>query len=151
MTSLAIALLLQISTLPSENISYAEAYRIHKETGRPLVVLVGAEWCPACRSMKQSTIPSLKSSGGLDEVVFVEVNTDQQSSLANRITGGGAIPQMVMYYKTEEGAKRQKFVGARGVDSVRGFLSRGVQANSEALSKEEGEESVNRQAAVTLP
>lgn len=151
MTSLALALLLQITTLPADNISYADAYRIHQETGRPLVVLVGAEWCPACRSMKQSTIPSLKSSGGLDEVVYVEVNTDQQSSLANRITGGGAIPQMVMYYKTEEGAKRQKFIGARGADSVRGFLSRGVKASSEALSKEKGDESVDRQTSVALP
>lgn len=151
MTSLAIALLLQITTLPTDGISYTEAYRIHKETGRPLVVLVGADWCPACRSMKQSTIPSVKRSGGLDEVVYVEINTDQQSSLANRITGGGAIPQLVMYYNTEDGSKRQKVVGDRGVDGVRGFVSRGVDANAAALSKEESSENVNRAAALSTP
>ncbi len=151
MTSLAIALLLQITTLSSNELSYADAYRIHKETGRPLVVLVGAEWCPACRSMKQSTIPSLTRSGGLDDVVYVEVNTDRQSSLAQRISGGGAIPQLVMYYETDDGAKRVKVVGARGVEGIRDFVSRGVDANATSLSEGNASRVKERPAAHILP
>ncbi len=151
MISLSIALLLQLSTLPSADLSYAEAYRIHQETGRPLVVLVGAEWCPACRTMKQTTMPGVLQSGGLDNVVYVEVNTDRQSSLAQRISGGGAIPQLVMYYTTEDGSKRVKVVGARGVESVRSFVSRGVDVNAAALSKGQESSHKERPAALTSP
>jgi len=150
-TSLTLALLLQLTTLSSDVHSYAEAYRIHKETGRPLVVLVGADWCPACRSMKQSTMPSVIRSGGLDDVVYVEVNVDRQSSLAHRITGGGAIPQLVMYYTAEEGAKRVKVVGAQGIEGVRGFVSRGVDVNAAVLSKRHESGRKERPAGLTLP
>ena len=34
--------------------TYAEAYRLANQTGRPMVVLVGAEWCGPCRNMKQT-------------------------------------------------------------------------------------------------
>ncbi len=51
-----------------EQISYDAAYRKAQEEKKPLVVLVGADWCAACKTMKTDTIAPMKSSGQLKEV-----------------------------------------------------------------------------------
>ena len=58
MTGIALAAMLQLSVV-SADASYAEAHKAMMETGRPMVILVGAEWCPACRTMKQDVTPGL--------------------------------------------------------------------------------------------
>ena len=103
MTALTLSLLLQISAvLSTDGHHYAKAYETMVSTGQPLVVLVGAEWCPACQQMKNSVIPQVKRQGGLEKVAFAYVNTDADHNLAGKLMQGGSIPQLIMYRKTAD-------------------------------------------------
>jgi thiol-disulfide isomerase/thioredoxin len=108
--------------------SYAEAHQVNVQTGRPIVVLVGADWCPACQVMKNSTMPQLAQTGALNKVAFAVVNTDQEGQLARQIMDGGSIPQLIMYRQTAEGWKREALVGAHSSQEIQGFIQRGIDA-----------------------
>ncbi len=107
--------------------TYEGAYKEAHATGKPLVILVGADWCPGCRTMKQSVIPALKQSGDLANVSFASVNTDQDRELAGKLMQGGSIPQLIVYKKTETGWQREQVTGARSVNETRGLLRRVAQ------------------------
>jgi thioredoxin-like negative regulator of GroEL len=130
-------LLLVVATLATTNVkdlpSYAEAYRQHKEDGRPLVVMVGADWCPACRTMKNTQIPDALREGALKDVVFTIVDVDANHQLANRIMRGDSVPQLVMYYDTAAGPRRVQINGVQDVDSIGEFVAAGVQTHHEQL------------------
>ncbi len=134
MTSLSVAVLLQASLLTASGEDYADAHRALTETGKPMVVMVGADWCPACVAMKRNVIPQLRSRKVFRKVAFAIVNFDRNRELATELTGGGPIPQLVMYRKSAEGWKRQKLVGGQSVETIESFLSEGVK-QSEADNK----------------
>ena len=107
--------------------SYGDAYREAKETGKPLVILVGADWCPGCQTMKHSVIPALKKSGDLAQVSFASVNSDQDRELAGKLMRGGSIPQLIVYRQTDKGWQREQVTGAQSVTETRGLLRRVAQ------------------------
>ena len=107
--------------------NYKDAYQEAKETGKPLVILVGADWCPGCRTMKHSVIPALEKSGELSQVSFATVNTDQDSELAGKLMQGGSIPQLIVYKQTDKGWQREQVTGARSVTETRGLFRRVAQ------------------------
>src|SRR5205823_806276 len=113
------------------------AYKDTTQSGRPLVVLIGADWCPGCRQMKYSAIPELERKGGLDKVAFAYVNTDQQSVLAGKLMQGGSIPQLVVYQKTDSGWKRQQLTGAHSVADIQAFLDRTAETPVTKLTSSE--------------
>ncbi len=90
--------------------TYAAAYQDTQDSGKPLVVLVGASWCPACQSMKTSTMPAVAAQGGLSKVAFAYVNVDAQHDLAGQLMEGGMIPQLIMYEKTADGWKLNRLI-----------------------------------------
>ncbi len=127
MSTLTLAMLLNLSflTTPGQTgQTYEEAYRLATaDQNRPLVVLVGADWCPACQSMKQAVLPKVQQDGGLNHVAFAMVNTDRDSKLANQLMSGGSIPQLIMYVKTDKGWTRQQLTGSQSVTSVERFIA----------------------------
>jgi len=125
MTGITLAALLQFSVL-SADASYAEAHRAMMETGRPMVILIGAEWCPACRTMKQSVTPAVARDGGFDEATFTVVDTDQQPELARKLMKGNSIPQLVVYRKTAKGWRINRLVGAQSAATVEQVVARAV-------------------------
>ena len=129
MLGMTLATCLQISLVATSatGASYKEAYQEAKETGKPLVILVGADWCPGCRTMKQTVMPALKQAGELSQVSFATVNTDQDSELAGKLMQGGSIPQLIVYKQTDNGWQREQVTGARSVTETRGLLRRVVQ------------------------
>ena len=69
MVSLLFAVVL--AGVPSEQQlqqNYAEAYRQSVAEQKPLMVVVGAPWCPACNVLKASTIEPMALTGELDDV-----------------------------------------------------------------------------------
>jgi thioredoxin-like negative regulator of GroEL len=134
MTHLTLNILLQIVTLAATGRDYATAYQEAAEMGRPLVVLVGADWCPGCQQMKHTAIPELEKQGGLNKVSFALVNTDKQGDLAGKLMQGNSIPQLVMYQKTQTGWTRQQLTGAHSVSEIQAFLAQASQADSSKLS-----------------
>jgi len=119
---LTLNVILSAAALGAGSQDYATAFKQTEETGRPLVILIGADWCPGCRTMKYSTLPELEKKGGLNKVAFAYVNTDQDSALAGKLMKGGSIPQLVMFRKTGEGWTRKQLTGAQSTDRVEAFL-----------------------------
>lgn len=117
MTGISFAMVLQASMLLGGG-DYSDAYQETQETGRPLVVLVGADWCPACRTMKTSVIPEAQRRGVLGKVSFAVVNTDRQSSIARKLMRGGSIPQLIVFHKTDDGWKRRQMTGVQSVSDI---------------------------------
>jgi thiol-disulfide isomerase/thioredoxin len=106
--------------------TYAEAHRVTTETGKPMVVMVCTDWCVPCQMMKKTVLPRLRQRGLFRRVSFATVNSDHDSDLAQKLTGGGPIPQLVMFRKTADGWKRQKLVGGQSVESVEKFINEGL-------------------------
>lgn len=127
MMSLSLCTVLQLSMMTAGANTYAEAHKATAETGRPLVVLVGADWCPACERMKNSSIPQVEK-GLLSKVSFATINTDRESKLARKLMSGGPIPQLIMYRKTAQGWRRHSLVGAQSPRAIESFLKQGLEA-----------------------
>ncbi len=135
MMSLTLNLLLQLAAANPGGHDYATAYRETMETGRPLVVLIGADWCPGCQQMKQTAIPEVKRSGGLSKVAFSYVNYDQQGKLAQQLMQGSSIPQLIMYYKTADGWQRQQLTGAQSAVAIQDFIGQATDAPVSQVSR----------------
>jgi len=91
-----------------------------------MVVLVSADWCPACVAMKKQVIPQVTKRGLLKKVVYAVVNLDRERVLGRQLTGGGPIPQLIMFRKTTGGWKRRKLIGGQGVGTVENFIGEGI-------------------------
>ena len=128
MTSLSLAAVLQLTMLATGTETYADAHRANQQTGQPIVVMVGAEWCPACVVMKDKIMPQIRVRGILGKVAFAQVNLDHEQRLGRTLTGGGPIPQLIMFRRTADGWRRSKLVGGQSVETVERFISQGVQA-----------------------
>ncbi|HVW38848.1 MAG TPA: thioredoxin family protein [Pirellulales bacterium] len=132
MTSFALSAALQLSLLSAGANTYAEAHKDHSETGRPMVILVGAEWCPACVQMKNTVLPQVARRGVLQKVAFATVNADNQRSLAQKLMKGGSIPQLIMYRRSGNGWKRHLLVGKHSPERIEAFINQGLVAEEPA-------------------
>jgi thioredoxin-like negative regulator of GroEL len=128
MFPLTLNILLQLAAANPSGHDYATAYKQTMESGKPLVVLIGADWCPGCRQMKQSAIPEVERQGGLRKVEYAYINSDQQSTLAGQLLQGASIPQLILFRKTPAGWKRQQLVGAQSAGAIQQFLNDGEAA-----------------------
>ena len=122
----AFSAMIQISLLSTGASEYAEAHKAHSATGRPMVLLVGAEWCPGCVQMKNSVLPRVARRGLLRKVAFAHVNTDRDSRIAKSVMQGGTIPQLIMYRKTPSGWKKHMLVGVQSPEQIEAFINKGL-------------------------
>lgn len=127
MTGLTATVALQALILATGASPYKDALKTTEDTGRPLLVLVGADWCPACHAMKNSTMPRLESTGKLRGVAYTFVNTDRDSDLAGKLMRGSSIPQLVLFEKTPAGWRRAQLVGAQSEAQVQAFIRSAVE------------------------
>ena len=126
MTGVSLAALLQVSLITAGADSYAEAHRTVSHTNRPMVVLVGAEWCGACEQMRKEVIPRVRKRGLLRRVAYAFVDLDRQRKLGRELTGDGLIPQVIMYRKTPDGWRRRRLVGKQEVKTIEAFINQGL-------------------------
>jgi len=115
--------------------SYAEAHRLTVESGKPMLVMVGAEWCGPCQRMKTEILPQVRRNGTLNNMAFALVDVDRQAELARRLTGGGPVPQLLMFHQTNDGWKRRKLIGGQSVQSVEKFINQGLAAERAKKTK----------------
>lgn len=98
--------------------SYEQAYEETQASGRPLLVLVGAEWCPGCRTMKHNVLARMRQAGQLADVNYTEVDADA-GDLAGRLMRGGTIPQLIAFSKGADGKwHREQVTGATSQQGV---------------------------------
>ncbi len=109
--------------------TYAEAHRSTVETGKPLVVMVGTDWCQPCQTMKRTVLPRLRERGFFKKIAFALVNPDRDGKLAEELIGGGPVPQLVMFRKTSKGWMRRKLVGGQSEEAVEQFIKEGLTAD----------------------
>ncbi len=114
--------------------TYAEARQKVDETGKPMVVMVSTDWCPPCQTMKKVVMPKVRELGLLRKVAFAVVNPDHDRDLAEKLTGGGPIPQLLMFRKSGDGWVRKKLVGGQDIETVEEFINDGL-AKDEADKK----------------
>ena len=110
---------------------YSRAYRNSVASGRPMVILLGAQWCPACVKMKNSILPQVAKSGGLQNVEFAYVDYDQQSQLAKKLSSSKSLPQLIRLTKTQAGWSRQVMIGAQSPGEVQTFIQNGMEVAAE--------------------
>ncbi len=115
--------LLGFSSEQSTQQNYAEAYRDSVSQQKPLLVVVGAPWCPACNSLKESTILPMAERGELDGVSLAMINKDEDPELAKELTGGEKmIPQIILYTPGQGSWKRQKLTGFQSKQPIRNLI-----------------------------
>ena len=109
-------------TTSDEQIPYDAAYRKAQEEKKPLVVLVGANWCAACRIMKSETILSMKDAGDFKGVVFTHVDKDVQPEIAQQVMQGSTLPQLVVFCEGDHGWKRFSLTGMQSERRVKELI-----------------------------
>jgi thioredoxin-like negative regulator of GroEL len=140
MGNLALTVILNGTILAAGGDTYAKAYYATTRTGCPMVIMVGAEWCPACNTMKRNVVPQIKQRSVFSQVSFAVVDLDREQALGTQLTRGGPIPQLLMYRKTRTGWKLSRLTGAHSLHVVETFIQAGVErdraAKREATAKE---------------
>ena len=126
--------------------TYTEAHRITVKTGKPLVVMVGADWCGPCQTMRRTILPRVRDHGLFRKVAFAHVNVDREKKLATELTGGGAVPQLVMYRKTKDGWSQRKMIGGHSVEEVEKFINEGLALDADEHQAEASETSASHSA-----
>jgi thioredoxin-like negative regulator of GroEL len=124
--SLAASLILQLSVFSAPPGSYADAHKASMSSGEPLLVLVGANWCPACVTMKSSVVPELQRRGSFKGVNFAQVDMDRQRAMAGELSNGGMIPKLILFRKTDTGWRKWEVMGAQSPESVEQFIRNGL-------------------------
>jgi thiol:disulfide interchange protein len=107
-----------------EPIPYEIAYRKAQEEKKPLVVLVGADWCAACKTMKSDTIAPMKANGQFKEVVFTQVDKESQPELASQVMQGNTLPQIVVFCESEKGWKKFSLAGLQSERRVKELIGK---------------------------
>jgi thioredoxin-like negative regulator of GroEL len=128
MVSLLLAVLLGSVTTASLKTDYAEAYKESVAQDKPLMVIVGAPWCPACNVLKQSTLEPMAQTGELDGVSVAVLDRDSNPELANQLTKGEKmLPQIIMFTRTEGGRwERRQLKGYQPQQPVRNLIRTAV-------------------------
>jgi hypothetical protein len=83
----------------------------------------------------------LRERGLFRKVAFAVVNPDRNGKLAAEITGGGSVPQLVMFRKTSKGWMRRKLVGAHSVEEVEQFIAKDLALNAAEDKDAKGDDS----------
>ncbi len=125
MVHVALALMLAV-TLATNEVSdeYDAACAKAEKEKKPLLVLVGANWCASCQVMKKETIEPMKGSGELDDVVVAVVDKDARPELAEQLMRGSTLPQVVMFKQDADGWKRYSLTGMQSKSRLRELISR---------------------------
>ncbi len=99
------------ASVQTDKLTYEDAYAKAQKEEKVLLVVVGAEWCAACQTLKSSTIEPMQKSGKLQEVVVAQVDKDLQPELAKQVMNGSSLPQLIAFKQTEKGWKRYSLSG----------------------------------------
>lgn len=123
MTSLIAVSIVQATLMAAPADEFSAAYARSVANDRPLVVVLGAKWCPACVVMKNSVIPEVAKKGGLKDVEYVYVDVDSQPQLTKKIARGSAIPQLLRFEKQGDKWDSKYLIGGQTAEKVTEFIA----------------------------
>ena len=108
---------------------YADAYQQSVDQEKPLMVVVGAPWCPACNVLKEETIKQMAHTGELDSVSLAVINRDEEPELVKQLTEGEKmLPQIIVFTKDKDQGrwKRRRLMGFQPKKPVRSLIRRAL-------------------------
>jgi thioredoxin-like negative regulator of GroEL len=106
-------------------LSYPAAAKEAEARQQPLLVLIGADWCPGCQTMKRSVLPALARRGALSHVSYATIDTDREPQIAGRLMRGGAIPQLIVFSQQPDGEwHREQIIGTASEHDVQSLIAR---------------------------
>jgi len=103
-------------------VSYEDGLKQAKESGKPLLVLLHASWCGACRALK----PKIEKSAEFKELVkqFVAVNAQNDESphdLPEYKIDGGYVPRII--FANSNGDLLRDYINREGNPQYKYFYS----------------------------
>ena len=122
MSPIMMSLLLQASLVAPGPQTFEAAQRASAVNQQPLVVTIGATWCPACVELEKRVLPKLAEQGHLANVVRYHVDVDRERALAAKLLKGNSIPQMVRIEKTPQGWQASRLIGLPSTKKVKDFV-----------------------------
>jgi len=129
MVGLTAAIALQCAVWGANPVSYNAALQDAQKQQRPLLVLVGASWCPGCQTMKTRVLPSLAKRGALRVVSLAIVDTDAEVETAKQLMRGGSIPQLIVFSRLPDGHwHREQLTGEASEAEVQSLIGRAIRA-----------------------
>jgi thioredoxin-like negative regulator of GroEL len=132
MSGVTAFIVLQHALFAANPPSYQEALQDAQKRQQPLLVLIGAQWCPGCVTMKQQVIPSLAKRGALKPVTFTTVDYDADAATAQQLMRVGSIPQLIVYSPLPGGKwHREQLVGESTEAEVQSLISRALKAQQQ--------------------
>jgi thiol:disulfide interchange protein len=122
MVGITLAVLLEASKITHGWQDYTAAYREMERTGRPMVVLVTAEWCAPCQQLKHDVLPNPQIKDLLENFSCAMVDLDADPSLAQKLSGAAGVPFMAVYVPDGDGWQRRTIRGYQSVESLARFI-----------------------------
>src|SRR5438309_9944579 len=133
MVGMTAAVVVQCALLGANQGSYNAALQDAQKQQRPLLVLVGANWCPGCQTMKTRVLPSLARRGALRGVSFATVDTDAEAETAKQLMRGGSIPQLIVFSRMPDGRwHRDQITGEATEAEVQSLIAKALKAQQAA-------------------
>ena len=120
----ALIVALQLCLVSWNSQGYDKAYHQSLDTGKPLLVLVGADWCGACQVMKKRVMPQLDKEGILRDIHCTELNLADDEDLARRISKVNTIPCLILFTKSGGKWQKSELIGMHNQKSVKAFLDK---------------------------
>ena len=111
MVHVALALVMLAPTASEKLLKYEDAFKLASKQDKPLLVVVGASWCPSCQILKSATIEPMKESGEFKKVVVSYVDKDERPALAKQLMKGTKLPQIILYNQQAGSWKRYSLIG----------------------------------------
>jgi thiol-disulfide isomerase/thioredoxin len=105
-------------------LTYPEAYRLAVAEGKPLVILVGAEWCPGCKLMQRELIPRLREKRLFGHLAFAAVDVDREPKLSRQLVGDGPIPQLLVFRQVAGKWRMVRLIGFHEFEVVEKQINR---------------------------
>ena len=125
MVELAMSILFAIAgTTDEKPLKYEAAFKKADKEKKPLVIVVGAEWCVSCLIMKRETMQPMQKDGQLDKVVVTYVDKDQNPELAEKLMKGPTLPQVIVFNKKDGKWKRVSLTGMQSKKRMKELLAR---------------------------
>jgi thiol:disulfide interchange protein len=139
MSGLTALIVLQHALFAANPATYQEALQDAQQHQRPLLVLVGAQWCPGCQTMKHQVFPSLARRGALKAVTFTTVDYDADSATAQQLMRVGTVPQLIVFSPLPSGKwHREQLVGETNEAEVQSLISRALKVQQPAVTQTSG-------------
>lgn len=72
--------------------AYTAAYTAARSDGRPLLILVGADWCQPCRDLRARHLDAIRRRGHL-----LDLDADRHAPHVARLAPGRMLPRLTLW------------------------------------------------------